>query len=204
MNHRQSKFLLFVICFLVFMLGYSQEKKEQWVEAVSMFVFNEHLTTPLKGTDAIRTHWGGALAYEASKTRLGVYQFTHIFQGGYYYHADLNQAAFISWKPKFELRFKNVFNLHATLGVGYAHSFPTQPSYQFEEEQYEKKTNWGTPHFMPSIGLGAGLHLDKIIDVPIEIFLRYELFVLAPYKPKGSLPFTPNTMLGLGIKYSFN
>lgn len=202
--HHRSKFL--IICCIILYSSYciSQEVNGQWVESVSTTVFNEHVTTPFKGTDAIRTSWGGTLSYEASKKRVGVYQYTHIFQGGYYYHHDLNQVAFIAWKPKFELRFSDTFNVHAVLGLGYAHSFLTQPSYRFEDGGYVKKANWGSPHFMPSIGLGTGFHFDKLFDVPIELFVRYEAFGLAPYKPKGSLPFTPNTMLGLGIKYSFN
>lgn len=204
MNLHKSKFVICIFGILCLTFGYSQEMEELWVESVSISVFNERVTTPFKGTDAIRTHWGGTLAYEASRKRNGIYQFTHIFQGGYYNHTNLNQVGFVSWKPKFELHFNDTFNIHAILGVGYAHSFPTQPSYRLEEGTYTKKNNWGTPHFMPSMGIGSGLHLDMLLDVPIELFVRYEAFSLAPYKPKGSLPFTPNTMLGFGLKYSFN
>lgn len=201
---QQSKFLVPILTVFCISLIQAQERNEQWVEAVSVSLFNEKVTTPFVATDAIQTHWGGTLAYETSRNRAGVYQFTHVFQGGYYYHANFNQVAFLAWKPKFELRFNDFFNLHALLGLGYAHSFLTQPTYQIENGQYQEKKNWGTPHFMPSLGIGTGVHLNKLLGAPLELFVRYEAFSLAPYKPKGRLPFTPNTMLGIGLKFSFN
>lgn len=204
MNHHKSKVVVSICAILYFMTGSAQGIDNPQVDAISITLFKEQITLPFQKTDAIQKHWGGTLAYEVSKERQGTYQFTHVFQGGFFNHDAINQVAFIAWKPKFELRFNNTFNLHAILGVGYAHSFLTQPSYEFTEGRYNEKSDWGTPHFMPSIGIGAGVHLDKLLDVPLELFIRYEAFSLAPYKPKGTLPFTANTMLNVGLKYSFN
>jgi hypothetical protein len=183
---------------------HAQEASNQTEYHLGITLFDEHVATPFGAKSDSPTYLGGTISFEMSKRRGGVYQFTHIFQAGYYYHQDFNQVAFLAWKPKFELRFANTFNVNTILGIGYAHSFPTQTSFGLEDGRYQKKTNWGKPHAMPSIGFGAGLHLDKLLDVPIELFGRYEVFSLAPYAPKGSIPLTLNTMTSFGIKYSFN
>lgn len=183
---------------------YSQEKQDDIQHHLGVGFFDEHIAAPFSARRGSPTHLGGIISFEISKRRESIYQFTHVFQAGYYYHQNFNQVAFLAWKPKFELRFADTFNINTILGLGYAHSFPTQASYRLENGQYQKKTNWGKPHAMPSIGFGAGLHLNKLLGVPLEVFGRYEVFSLAPYAPKGSIPLTINTVTGFGIKYSFN
>lgn len=167
---------------------------------LSATIFDEHIAVPFEVRKDAPTHLGGTLAFEMSRKRESSYQFTHIFQTGYYYHKNFNQVAFLAWKPKFELRFANSFNIHTIIGIGYAHSFPVRQNYQLEDGGYIKKTNWGKPHAMPSIGFGAGVNLDKLINMPITVFGRYEAFSLAPYALKGKVPITINTMLSFGIK----
>lgn len=167
---------------------------------ISATFFNENIALPFSVRQDSPKHPGFTLAFETSRKRSGMYQFTHILQAGYYYHKDFNQVAFISWKPKFELRFKELFNVHAIVGIGYAHSFPVRDTYEFENGAYEKKRNWGKPHATPSLGFGGGIHLDKWLNLPVELFGRYEAFSLAPYALKGKVPVTVNTMLSFGIK----
>lgn len=180
----------------------SNEKVKEY--HLGLTIFDEHIAAPFSAREDSPSHLGGTVSFETSRKRNGLYQFTHIFQAGYYYHKDFNQVAFVAWKAKFELRFSEVFNVHSILGIGYAHSFPTQPTYKLDNGKYKKKTNWGKPHLMPSIGFGTGLHLDKLLDIPIEIFARYEVFGLGPYALKGRIPLTINNMTSFGLKYSFN
>ena len=174
----------------------------KYKKSVSFFVFNEHIATPFSEPSDSPTHLGFAGSLELSKPRTGAYQFAHIFQGGYYYHKDFNQVVFFTWKPKFELQFARIFNVHGLLGVGYAHSFPVRTTYELDDGSYVKKTNWGRPHFMPSLGSGACVDLQKWFDMPIELFVRFEAFGLGPYALKGRVPVTLNTMTGIGVKYS--
>lgn len=183
---------------------HAQETSNQIQYHLGITLFDEHTAEPFGTRKDSPIHLGITISFEKSKRRDGIYQFTHVFQGGYYYHQDFNQVAFLAWKPKFELRFADAFNVHSIVGIGYAHSFPTQTTYKLEDGKYQKKTNWGKPHAMPSIGFGAGLHLDELLAVPVELFARYEAFGLAPYALKGRIPVTLNTMTSFGIKYSFN
>lgn len=198
--------IIFTITVLLLGLAvvHAQKKSNEIEYHISATIFDEHVAAPFSARSDSPTHLGGTVSFEVSKKRNGLYQFAHVFQAGYYYHKDFNQVAFLAWKPKFELRFSEVFNVHAILGLGYAHSFPTQTSYKFDDGKYQKKTNWGKPHAIPSIGFGTGMHLNKLLDIPVELFARYEAFGLAPYAPKGSIPLTLNTMTSFGIKYSFN
>ncbi|MET2983627.1 hypothetical protein [Aureibaculum conchae] len=202
MKKKTSKLITNLILLLCITVK-AQTTTNDKIYSISATLFDEHIAAPFEIREDSPRHLGAAISYELSRKRSGVYQFAHIFQIGYYYHKNFNQAGFIAWKPKFELRFADTFNIHVILGVGYAHSFPTQQTYKFDNGKYKKKTNWGKPHFMPSVGFGAGLHLDKL-GIPIEIFGRYETFSLAPYAIKGRIPMTINTMLGLGVKYTFN
>lgn len=203
---KNNNLVIFFITCVLFTLNQAKAQTETngKEKHVSITLFDEHIAAPFSARDDSPPHLGGTVSFETSRKRNGLYQFAHVFQARYYYHKDFNQVAFLAWKPKFELRFSEVFNVHAILGLGYAHSFPTQTSYRFEDGKYKKKTNWGKPHAMPSIGFGAGLHLNKLLDIPIEVFARYEAFGLAPYAPKGRIPVTLNTMTSIGIKYLFN
>ncbi|MEX0273093.1 MAG: hypothetical protein AB3N16_01810 [Flavobacteriaceae bacterium] len=181
-----------------------EEKTGKRSKAIGISVFNEHVALPFSEPDNSPAHLGATVSYEWSRSRSGMYQFTHIFQGGYYFHEDFNQAFFITWKPKFELRFAGIIDIHAIPGVGYAHSFPTQATYRLKNGKYQQRAHWGKPHFMPSLGFGGGLHLENWLDVPITTFVRYETFSLAPYAPKAAIPLTLHTMLSFGVVYSFN
>lgn len=198
------KYLRLIIPLLFIATKLSAQEPKEVINSISVTIFDEHIAYPFGARSDSPTHLGGTISFETSKKRYGMYQFTHIFQGGYYYHKNFNQVAFIAWKPKFELRFFDLINANILLGIGYAHSFPTQPTYKFENGSYKRSKNYGKPHFMPSIGFGGGLKLDKLIGVPIEVFARYEAFSLAPYATKGRIPLTLNTMTSFGITYSFN
>ena len=204
MKFHQSIYFAILVVFILTAKAYAQMGNDSREYHISATLFDEHVAAPFSARSYSPRHLGGTVSYEISKKRNGLYQFAHIFQVGYYYHKDFNQVAFLAWKPKFELRFSKVFNVHAILGLGYAHSFPTQTSYKFDDGKCQKKTNWGKPHAIPSIGFGTGLHLNKLLDIPVELFARYEVFGLAPYAPKGSIPLILNTMTSFGIKYSFN
>ncbi len=194
--------LIFMFSFLVAIEAQTIDNNR--VHTISASIFNENTAIPFNKRNDAPKHLGGTLSYEISKKRNGVYQFTHIFQVGYYHHKDFNQAAFITWKPKFELLLLKTFSIHVTTGIGYAHSFPTYQTYQLDNGAYKKKKKSGKPHFMPSVGIGVGLDLKELGILPFTIYSRYEVFSLAPYSPKGSIPFTINTMMSFGLTYKLN
>ncbi len=203
MKHKQAILLILLFTFSFFATIKAQTNNNR-VRAISASIFNENITIPFNKRNDAPKHLGGTLSYEISKKRNGVYQFTHIFQVGYYYHKYFNQVAFIGWKPKFEFRWLKTFNVHATTGIGYAHSFPTYQTYQLDNGTYKKKKNSGKSHFMPSIGVGIGVDLKELGLLPFTIYSRYEVFSLAPYAPKGTIPLTINTMMSFGLTYKLN
>lgn len=189
---------------LLSLMPLTSNAQDSLSKSLSVAGFSEHIGLPFANQRDSPLHPGISFAYERSKQRPGTYQFSHTFHLGYFYHQNFTQAFFLAWKPKFEWRFKNLVNLHLIPGIGYGHSFPTQTTYVLEGGEYVKKANAGKPHLVPSLGLGTGIHFDKFIHLPLELFCRYEAFALAPYSPGGTVPFTPNTMLSLGISYQFN
>lgn len=166
---------------------------------MSITFIDEHIGIPFQNDNRSGLHPGATLAIETSKERNGIYQFSNVYQIGYYYHRHTQQVGFIAYKPKFEFRFGQLINMHIMPGFGYAHSLPTQVSYSLENGSYQEKRNWGQPHGMLSLGAGAGLHFNKILDVPIEVFVRYEAMALVPY---GDL-FSLNNLRQIGLKYTF-
>ncbi len=87
------------------------------------------------------------------------------------------------------------------MGVGYAHIFTaTQVFRRNNAGQYEEKPNWGRPQVMGTFALGAGYHLNRNREKPMEIFTRYQFWVQAPYVKKY-VPVLPNTTFQLGLNY---
>lgn len=195
----KKSYILYFLFLFIAVKGYSQDINKKNYH-ISASLFSELFSEPFASLRDSPLNLGGTVSFEMSKPRNGIYQFSHIFQLGYYYHKDFNQVGFISWKPKFEVSLFNMVNLHTVIGLGYAHSFPVRDSYVFKNDTYVKKTNYGHSHFMPSVGVGLGLNLEKFLNIPTEVFTRYEAFSLAPYALNGRVPITVNTMFHFGIK----
>jgi len=202
-----KSYLLALLCILIFCeIGISQYKSDAPQHSLGLSVFSEFLGTP-KHTPLYyldnsfpTDNKGFAISIESAGEPFGLFRFSHMMELGYFHHQDLYQVLFIGYKPALELKLLNTIGAHVIMGLSYAHSLPTNQTYTFEDGEYEKKRNLGHPHFMPSLGAGVSLDLFGLLNVPAEIFIREEVFGLAPYATDGDFPITLNHKISLGIK----
>lgn len=185
------------------MLGFCiQAVYGQVIRSWSLQLINEQIVKlPFTEQGQSPLHLGGTLSYEIQKNHRKYFRFSHVFQLGYFHHQDLNQVAYLSWKPQFQMRLGNLLELHAIPGLGYAHSFSTQQLYHLENGRYQKARSLGRPHVIPSIGVGFGMDLSRF-EVPMEVFFRQEYMVLFPNARR--LPISLNSIRGVGLKYFFD
>lgn len=150
--------------------------------SIGISLLDEHVGLPFEsfGDQEPAIHPGFALSVERRRERVGAYQFSRVIQLGYYYHEDNEQVAFLALKPRLSLFLGSMLDLHLVPGLGYARSFPTQPSYALQSGEYAARRNPGKGHFMPSLGVGIGLRLQALTSVPLTLFARHESFVLFP------------------------
>ncbi|QMU29897.1 hypothetical protein [Adhaeribacter radiodurans] len=120
---------------------------------------------------------------------------------GYLYHRFVHHAVQLYSEFEYKRRLKQRFNLATGIGVGYVHLFSaTQVFKRNDQGQYEKKPNWGRPQVMGSFALGLGYQLNPNEEKPIEIFVRYQFLVQAPFV-RQYVPVLPNTALHMGLSY---
>ncbi len=148
-------------------------------------------------------HFGGAVSIGFSSGR-SLISFAHEIELGYYRQQGLHQVAFIGWKPSVGVKLFDSFGAHAMIGLSYAHSLPVNKVYLLQGDEYINQQGRGRSHFMPSLGAGLSVDFFGLLDVPIELFLRQEIFGLAPYAPDGDFPFTINHKISLGLKVAID
>lgn len=190
--------LLSFFCSLLAFTHAVAQKTAPTKTALELAVFNENFgfigfqkETPL--------HLGGSIALGFTRKQNGVYRASNNFELGYFKHHTLFQAAYLAWKPKYEWQFNNGINLHSNLGLGYAHTFPTQETYVSENGSYVTNKNSGKPGGMAAFGLGIGYQFAQNSNAPATLFLRHELTLIAPFNLYKSLPVGVNTMLKVGV-----
>lgn len=190
------QFLIFIIL-LVPLSIFGQTDIER-IKGISISIFDENTSYPTWKMVRKPIHFGISASFDLKTKQKKIYNYTHIFQLGYYHHKDFHQALFLAWKPKFEWQFKNGLSVHGITGLGYLHSFPTEQTYALVDGEYKKKANFGRPHAIISFGLGLGYSFK---NVPIDVFTRYEWFLIGPYAPKSAFPSSSNTAFSLGLRF---
>lgn len=202
-----KSYLLALLCIIIFCThGISQYRSDAPQNSLGLSAFTEFLGLPKHSPidyldKALPTdNKGFAISFETAGEPFGLFRFSHMLELGYFHHKDIHQVLFIGYKPALEFKLLNTLGAHAILGLSYAHSLPTNQTYTFENGTYNEKRNLGHPHFMPSLGAGLSLDLFGLLSVPAEIFIREEVFGLAPYASDGDFPITLNHKINLGIK----
>lgn len=169
--------------------------------AISFTIFNENFgLNPLPQGNPL--HLGGTAAIEFTKKQNGVYQKTNSIELGYFKHSAVFQTAYIAWKPKYAWQFKNGLQLHSLIGLGYAHLLPTQTTFALQEGTYQAINNKGKAGGLASLGLGVGYQVAQNSQVPITIFLRQELMIIAPFNINKSLPGSANSLISIGLSFN--
>jgi len=144
-------------------------------------------------------HLGGSIAVGFTRKENEVYRATNTLELGYFNHGSVFQAAYLAWKPTFEWQFQNGLQLHGIVGMGYIHTLPTQQTYTQENGVYQTTNNNGRPGGLASLGLGLGYQFAQKSELPITLFVRHELAVIAPFDIYKALPLGINTMLKVGV-----
>ena len=171
--------------------------QKDFATSLSFSLLDEHIGLPVDvylDGEPEKYHLGGALSIERSSYHRGFYRFSHVLQLGYWKHDDREQVAYIALKPQLAFYLGNLIDLHFVPGLGYARSFPVGESYRQENGAFSARQDPGKGHFMPSLGVGVGLHLKAITGAPVSVFVRHESVVLFPY---------PSTLTHLGLTIGF-
>ena len=165
---------------------------------LSFSVFNENFgLSPLPQGNPL--HLGGAIAIAFTKKQNGIYRKVNNIELGYFKHETIFQAAYLAWKPQYEWQFNNGFQLHGLTGLGYLHALPTQTTFVQNDDIYEATTNLGKPGGVASLGLGLGYQFGKNNGIPVTLFARQELLLIAPFGVNESFPLGVNSLLKLGV-----
>jgi len=172
----------------------SAERYDEGVSLVRRQTVGIQIKKPSLKNTPEKYHLGGALSIERSSYHSGFYRFSHVLQLGYWKHNDREQVAYVALKPKLAFYLGNLIDLHFVPGLGYARSFPIGESYRQENGAFAARQDLGKGHFMPSLGVGVGLHLKAITGAPVSVFVRHESAVLFPY---------PSTLTHLGVTIGF-
>lgn len=114
---------------------------------------------------------------------------------GFYYHKDWQAAVFLNSEIGYRYHFGR-FNAAARLGIGYAHVFATQPIYREVDGDFVAATDYGSPTFMPSLGLSLAYELQEKAYSP-EVFLIFSSQVEVPFNFFTGL----HQLVGVGVKF---
>jgi hypothetical protein len=120
---------------------------------------------------------------------------------GYNYHQFVQHSVQLYTELEYKKIVSNRVNITGAIGAGYVHLFSaTQVFRRKDNGQYEEKPNWGRPQVMGTFALGTGYLLNQNSARPVEIFVRYQFWVQAPFV-RQYVPVLPNTSLILGLNY---
>jgi len=192
--------LLFLMLIATFYHTFAQTENKNKA-AISFTIFNENFgLNPLPQGNPF--HLGGTAAVEFIKKQNGIYRKTNGIELGYFKHSSVFQTAYIAWKPKYAWQFKSGLQLHGLLGLGYAHVLPTQTTFTLQEGTYHAQNNTGKSGGLASLGLGIGYQVAQDSQVPVTIFLRHELMVIAPFNINKALPASVNSILSIGLTFN--
>lgn len=195
MNHLKTITLI-----LLFFFAHQTIVAQDKSQSISISLLKENSPTAIKSLlNPFQKpfYFGGAIGYEWKRKQINSYSFHHVLQLGYYHHKLHHQNIFLMWKPKFQLTIAQRLHLKLFPGIGYAHTFPTQETYELKDGEYQRKDNFGKPHAMLSIGGGLGFQFQN----NMEFFIHSEFAATLPYAPEGTLPFNLSSIFTTGINF---
>lgn len=114
---------------------------------------------------------------------------------GFFYHKRVETAFYLGGEYQYTHKlFNENVGLDIPIGLGYMHTFyPGEVYVQTDEGDFEKKTQFGRPHFYLNLGIGV----SYIGDSRIQPFIRQELFVETFFA--NGLPVIPHSLLKIGV-----
>ena len=100
---------------------------------------------------------------------------------GSYIHRRNHIPVFAAAELGYRYTFNSGFNLHVLAGAGYFHKFLDAPIFSLSDGGPVEIPNTGSPHLMVSASLGLGWNLSKKSSVPLDLFLRAQVFGEYPF-----------------------
>lgn len=117
---------------------------------------------------------------------------------GYFFHRFAQHGIMLFTETGYKYSRPSGWFATGRFGAGYLHSFPHTDIFKLNDQGvYEKKRNWGRPQFMPSLTLSTGFSLEKKFNIPVEIFVDYQVWFQLPFVNQY-VPVLPNVSLHLG------
>ena len=109
---------------------------------------------------------------------------------GAYFHYRNQTGIFLMVQSGQRIRLYRQLYFEHYLGVGYLHTFLNggDPYYVDATGTIHKKSNAGTPHFMPSVSFGLGFN-TRIDDRPSRFFARPIVFWMIPFNQTSLVQF---------------
>jgi len=114
---------------------------------------------------------------------------------GGYYSKEWQGAVFLNSELGYRYHLKR-WNTSARFGLGYAHTFETQPIYKPVNGTFEQVSNYGNPALMTSLALNVSYKLKDEENSP-EVFLNYMSSIEFPISLYGAV----HQMVGVGVKF---
>jgi hypothetical protein len=184
--------LLFFSLIMLFHFGIAQHP-------VVFSVFNESTAIPFTTFFTTPAHPGVQLGTEfnyrnTEKSR--TFQSAH---ASYFYHKGLVHGISLTSEIAYERRIKKNLAIQGMFGLGYTHTFATQPEFIHTPDGYKLKPDRGNARISPSISLQIGYYFNSTATSP-KIFLQYQAWVEYPYSP-GFIPLMTHVNLHLGYRF---
>ncbi|HAA11094.1 MAG TPA: hypothetical protein DCE41_05080 [Cytophagales bacterium] len=118
---------------------------------------------------------------------------------GWFYHENLDQNLYVRGEYQFAYQFQNTVRFFAPVGLGYMHSFHAQPTFEQQADgSIQKATQWGRPHAILNLGLGA----EYLGWNQVAPFVKYEAMIQSPFV--STVPVGPRSFLKIGTHINLN
>lgn len=162
-------------------------------------VFNEATAIPFTTLLTTPVHPGLQLGTEFNYRQTERRRTFQTAQASYFYHKHLVHGISLTSEIAHEIRFRNGLALQGMFGLGYTHTFATQPEFIHTPDGYKRRTDRGNARFSPSISLQAGYYFNSTASSP-KLFLQYQAWIEYPYSP-GFIPVMTHINLHIGYRF---
>ena len=201
-----KKIVKALICIIVLNLCSAQvmakqaaNKDTQTEGVISRFIYNEKVAFKIDYFGELVLHPGLSLGIDytlSTKKWVTVHWDTEI---GGYWHRWNNTALFVKSSVGTRLPIWSMF-VDFNLGAGYMHSFPAGKIYRRAADgSVERASNWGSPHFMPTISVLLGYDGGRKNDLPFTIHAGVETYLQSSFNHI----FLPHVAAKIGLTYKF-
>lgn len=161
--------------------------------------FNESTAIPFTTFITKPLHPGVQLGTEFNYRKTERSRTFQTVNASYFYHKGLVHGFSLTSEIAYERRIKKNLAIQGMFGLGFTHTFATQPEFAHTPDGYKLKPDRGNARISPSISLQMGYYFKNTATSP-KIFLQYQAWVEYPYSP-GFIPLMTHINLHLGYRF---